>query len=596
MNGIQKIPLIENIIIIDVPLIKLKNIKSQTLNYIKENNLLINGEIKENYQSSYIPYPHDLDFFQKIIEMSFQNGLITTNEINNIDNSENFISFCLYSKSNLKHITCLKIPFTLELNNKEIITIFTGIALVSPFDIYDCHIEILSKLNNIIIDYYCNFDEKIYKKKVYIDDNYIPEFQILEFYFSFLLNSLNYDINYRKSICISNIDNKENMTFCKFHIDIPENINNILPLKDYNISIILDKFYIEDLVKIYTGLLLDYKIILIFNNYNEINLIIQSLLTITFPLNKSEYQVFSYITLNDEFLINLPCSIIAVHKNLKINFIEKDSIIYSLLDKKFIQYPEKKIPLIDNQYIVNELKSKLYDSLAEKLEINSEMDFELTDLGEMFNNNLCTKINSNIYLNLKICSIFFKIFLLLLKDLNNYIDFKQAEKLFKKNREIVKMSSFFNLESFKKNYQSFHNHFSNTKIFSNFIEKYGKYFNQKPKHIFIHKTITELININNFSKQSLYLDDEFKKQIKQGIIDYYKFKFVNLNNAAYEYYIKYNISDYEGEINLKFPSIEKILRFETLKKKNLWKKDYINFIDNNEKFLSQMELYNYLKE
>ena len=233
------------------------------------------------------------------------------------------------------------------------------------------------------------------------------------------------------------------MTFCKFHIDIPENINNILPLKDYNISIILDKFYIEDLVKIYTGLLLDYKIILIFNNYNEINLIIQSLLTITFPLNKSEYQVFSYITLNDEFLINLPCSIIAVHKNLKIKFFEKDSIIYSLLDKKFIQYPEKKIPLIDNQYIINELKNKLYDSLAEKLEINSEMDFELTDLGEMFNTNLCTKINSNIYLNLKICSIFFKIFLLLLKDLNNYIDFKQAEKLFKKNREIVKMSSFF---------------------------------------------------------------------------------------------------------------------------------------------------------
>ena len=92
MNGIQKIPLIENIIIIDVPSIKLKNIKSQTLNYIKENNLLIKGEIKENYQSSYIPYPHDSDFFQKIIEMSFQNGLITTNEINNIDNSENFIS------------------------------------------------------------------------------------------------------------------------------------------------------------------------------------------------------------------------------------------------------------------------------------------------------------------------------------------------------------------------------------------------------------------------------------------------------------------------------------------------------------------------
>ena len=591
----KKIPLIENILIITVPSLKLINLKTQTLDYIKENYLNINGEIKENYQSSFIPYPHDLNFFQQIIQMSFPNGFINLNTINESnDTNNNFISFSLYSKSNLKHITCLKISGILELNTKEKVTIYTGIALVSPFDIYECHKEILSKFNNIIIDYFSNFKGKKFEKKVYIDDYEIFEFNILDFYISFLLNSFYFDINHRKSLCISNIDNKYNRTFFKFHIDLPEKINNILPLKDYNLSNILEKFYIEDLIKIYTALLLEFKIILIFDNYNEINFCIQSLLTITYPLNKNEFNIFSYVTLNDEFLINLPCSIIGVPINIKIYNIENDVIIYSLVQKKFIKYPQNKIPSIDDKLIENELKSKLYETLAEKLEINNEMDFELTDLGEMFNKNICTKINSNIYLNLKICSIFFKTFLLLMNDLNKYINFKKAEKLFQGEGEIVKMTSFFDLESFKKNYKNFHKCLYNTKIFSNFIEKYAKYYKIKPKYIFLNNMFSELINLNSFSKQSLFLDEQFKNQIKQGILDYYNFQFINLNNAVCEYY-KNGIDEFEINGYFKFPSLEKLIHFDKTKI-NKWRENYNKFIDKNEIFLKQMELYNYINE
>ena len=593
MNLMKKIPLIENILIISVPSLKLINLKTQTLDYIKENYLSINGEINENYQSSFIPYQHDLNFYQQIIQMAFPNGFININHINESNNTNNnFISFSLYSKSSLKHITCLKITGILELNSKEKVSIYTGIVLVSPFDIYGCHKEILNKFNYIIIDYFSHFKDKQFEKIVNFDDE-IYEFNILDFYFSFLLNSLNFDINNRKSLCISNIDNKYNRTFFKFHIDIPEKINNILPLKDYNLSIILDKFYIEDLVKIYTALLLEFKIILIFDNYNEINYCIQSLLTITYPLNKSEFNIFSYITLNDEFLINLPCSIIGVPINIKIYNIESDVIIYSLVHKKFIKYPQNKIPSIHDQLILNELKSKLYETLAEKLEINNEMDFELTDLGEMFNKNLCTKINSNIYLNLKICSIFFKTFLLLMKDLNKYINFKKAEKLFK-GGEIIKMTSFFDLESFQKNYNNFLKCLYNTKIFSNFIEKYAKYYNKKSKYIFLNKMLSELVNLNSFSKQSLFLDEQFKNQIKQGILDYYNFQFINLNIAVYEYY-KNGIGELETKDYFKFPSLEKLIHFEK-KKINKWRENYNKFIDKNETFLKQMELYNYINE
>ncbi len=595
MNLMKKVPLIENILIISVPSLKLISLKSQTLDYIKKNYLTINGEINENYQSSFIPYQHDLNFYQQIIQMAFPNGFINLNNINELNNTNNnFISFSLYSKSNLKHITCLKIAGILELNSKENVSVYTGIVLVSPFDIYECHKEILTKFNDIIIDYFSNFKGKKFEKKVNFDDNEVSECSILDFYISFLLNSLYFDINYRKSLCISNIDNKYNRTFFKFHIDIPEKINNILPLKDYNLSIILDKFYIEDLLKIYTGLLLEFKIILIFDDYKEINYCIQSLLTITYPLNKSEFNIFSYITLNDEFLINLPCSIIGVPINIKIYNIESDVIIYSLVHKKFIKYPQNKIPSIHDQLILNELKSKLYETLAEKLEINTEMDFELTDLGEMFNNNICTKINSNIYLNLKICSIFFKTFLLLMKDLNKYINFNKAEKLFQGEGEIVKMTSFFDLESFKKNYKNFHKYLYNTKIFSNFIEKYAKYYNKKPKYIFINKILSELINLNSFSKQSLFLDEKFKNQIKQGILDYYNFQFINLNYAVCDYY-KNGFDEFERNGYFKFPSLEQLIHFEKTKI-NKWRENYNKFIDQNETFLKQMELYNYINE
>ena len=61
--------------------------------------------------------------------------------------------------------------------------------------------------------------------------------------------------------------------------------------------------------------------------------------------------------------------------------------------------------------------------MAEKLAINSEMSFEETDLGLIFEISTCQKINSILYLNLKIKCIFFRAFLLLMENLNKSLDF-----------------------------------------------------------------------------------------------------------------------------------------------------------------------------
>ena len=181
-----------------------------------------------------------------------------------------------------------------------------------------------------------------------------------------------------------------------------------------------------------------------------------------------------------------------------------------------------------------------------------------------------------------------------MNDLNKYINFKKAEKLFQGEGEIVKMTSFFDLESFKKNYKNFHKCLYNTKIFSNFIEKYAKYYKIKPKYIFLNNMFSELINLNSFSKQSLFLDEQFKNQIKQGILDYYNFQFINLNNAVNEYY-KNGIDEFEINGYFKFPSLEKLIHFDKTKI-NKWRENYNKFIDKNEIFLKQMELYNYINE
>ena len=85
--------------------------------------------------------------------------------------------------------------------------------------------------------------------------------------------SSSYDSDSARSFYIIDSSDREDSEQVKFYIDN----GSLLPLYDFDISILLERFYIEDLIMIYQGILLEYKIILVFNNYEEMPEPIQSL-------------------------------------------------------------------------------------------------------------------------------------------------------------------------------------------------------------------------------------------------------------------------------------------------------------------------------
>ena len=108
-------------------------------------------------------------------------------------------------------------------------------------------------------------------------NNYLilQEKKITEFFCSFILNSLTYTNTLKNSIIINYPNNNiGKSTYLSYNIESKEDI----PLKDYDISILFNCLNVDDIIILYGGLLMGYKIILLFDNYSEINQIIFSLL------------------------------------------------------------------------------------------------------------------------------------------------------------------------------------------------------------------------------------------------------------------------------------------------------------------------------
>ena len=261
------------------------------------------------------------------------------------------------------------------------------------------------------------------------------EYRLIPFYFLFFLNLNLYKAN--KNICLTNISNNyfQNI-FCKIVLNSKTN-NSLLLLKEYDTSIILEKFHIDDIIILYCAILLDRSIIILFNDYYEINILFNSLLSITYPINNAKKYKISYIynksELQGKILIknNELNSLIGVYfnddddlsflpeegqtpsfastnnsnindnnneNNLSVNsqyvpslnfYYSKNAFVYSLKDKKFLNCPFNNEEYHDNilsEEIINDIKSQLYFTLGEKLTINSEMNFDETDLGLIFNN------------------------------------------------------------------------------------------------------------------------------------------------------------------------------------------------------------------
>ena len=185
----KKEELINNILILGLKSEELNKLQSLDIDEIEELSSKYKAVILDNYESTYISKNarHDDEFYKNICEYSFPGGVVNSSENINI-NKKQYITFCIkYNKeeniNKLKHITCAYIQSGLKIKDKNIITINTGIALISSLDIYECHKEILSHFIDIITNYFINNSTITSNKKnmeIYIT-NIQPEQKITHF-------------------------------------------------------------------------------------------------------------------------------------------------------------------------------------------------------------------------------------------------------------------------------------------------------------------------------------------------------------------------------------------------------------------------------
>ena len=262
--------------------------------------------------------------------------------------------------------------------------------------------------------------------------NVFKEHKLLEFYFGFLLNSFKLKRE-EKSYYISHIgNNMGKKSFLNFHI----NSQAFLKIKDYDIAKLLDIINIEHLIKLYIGILLEYKIILIFEEYETINEIIFSLLSLIYPL-KWRLPVISYILESLLDSLEAPFGMICgintkflpiLQKKIEQNLLGDETLIFNIVNNSFVNLPEN-MPEFPKK-ITNEIKHNFYLIQAEKLSINNQIQFFSSTLNNnntemiygIYPESIINKINPLIYISLKFNLIFIRSFIEIFKTIEEFID------------------------------------------------------------------------------------------------------------------------------------------------------------------------------
>ena len=598
-----KVPLIERIIICGVSMKDIQNLPELSNSSINEETLIeslsnLNIEILEEYKSSLLK-EENYSYILNIPKYSIPFGLspiIIKSKNYNYEGDKKIISFSLVNNTKLKHCSSLSFYDYYSHNNKDFI-LKKSITLISSKEYYGTHKDILNNIYKIISNYYVyknknqNYIRKVYIENSFSNNTYFTEYQLLSFYFSFLLNSFDINANNNKLIksffviplspfpyknnsknindnsSINNEKIRKKLSCDDFFMKLYLDDKTPFPIKDYNLSILLDKFYVDDLIILYQSLLMEYEIILIFNDFEEINILIYSLLSILYPL-KWRFPITSFLLPETEVMLDAPfATVIGVHESfryvieykIKKNcFNTETTIIYNLLDKTFI-LKDPNFPNLQSK-LLNEIRSKLYFLYSEIYQFKNKYVKANSDLMKLFEKNekLCIKLDKNVYINMKIISIFFNVFLDLIKNFKNSIKYEVLNKIDINNCE---PSDFFDFNKFEKEFKKefsntyfrFFKNFAKTLMLSNFLRSFIKYSNTKKIFIFINETLSKL-SVKDISNPKKYIYDIYSNNIRNNICNYYMIKYISLNTLLNNYIQKVGRNNIDINSNILFKS------------------------------------------
>ena len=546
LNQTKKhIPLIERCLVIGT---LQRDLNHMNITY----NNIINGNIKtlpikilENFKSNYCNEEDDLNninnFIKGIIPFCYPNNLEIKS--GHYINEHKIISFTVKYGIERKLISILYFYENYVIDNISF-SLPKIICLISKFEILDTCKMILENLFHIFFSkndqqkfyYFQNLQTKNCKNKYFITQDK----EIMEFYMSFILNILPYQQEYNHILVNYLNNNFAKTTFLTYHVES----QNSIPIKDFNLFILFQKFNIEDLIHIYLSILIGNKIIIVFENYEEINQILLSLISIIYPLNWKKFPFITYITSDMIEILDSPISIImGIHikyldllkQKIQIGEIQNDTIVYNIVDKSYIFSISKSIDLTSD--MKSSIIKDIYDLIYEY-----SIKFEKINKNEYFNlfKETIFLLDYKIYFNLKIIYLFFRYFLGIIKNIDLCIQ-KYDKKKNKNKKSKIVLNNYFNFEKFKNDsrneknpkFKQFMYHFSNSMIFNEFISKY--IFSQDNIKYSSISNYIEIINKNPLT-YNLILSQKFIINIKKNVISSYNFSIISMNKAFETYY------------------------------------------------------------
>ena len=523
-NRHQSFPIIDYISILTFTDNQIKTFKEHSLTEITQSfpNYQLHSYFKYKSIHSHTTSNQDELLFDSLPLLVFPSGAIELiNTVNNIKPIE-IITFTKHIDASIKHCSCLIYNEKIKLKDNAYVIIKSSLVLISSYDLYEFHKEIIEYFGDIIINYITTRNgSKINSNSIYNscykneNDDVIKSYMLFPLIISFLLNGLVIHKNhfnnkllnesflisdlfsYQTSVSLSNMGKYFQF---KFHFPIK---NTLFKLIEYDLMILLKKIHIDDLIQIYLNMLLEKQIIFIFTNYSEINIIIQSMIQLLYPLDQRKYQSVSYINnSNDKIIRQGTLSIFGIYENdyekkYKYNINMKESIVYHIEHKQFINLLPFHFP---DKQLVNELSSKLHYLIGEKIMIDSEMSFDESQLKEIFNyctEDILKKMNTNLYFNLQLQRFFFEFFIGVVNPMSRQI----------------KHDNYFYMDLSKKiMYNSYETNLKHNKEYKdNFIN-----------HIFAYMKDNPSINYKQFLSKEILL------QIKKEIISYYNFTYINV--------------------------------------------------------------------
>jgi hypothetical protein len=248
-------------------------------------------------------------------------------------------------------------------------------------------------------------------------------------------------------------------------LEIYGNTYRDLPLLSNDLSIIFNKFSVENILLIHNMILFEKRILFIHNNYRELAEISQAFVNLLYPLQWTHIYVpiltedtYKYVLAFMPYIMGVDQSLLKlVREQLEDNGEENNSVYLIHVNRNYIEYYDKQEnkKKINRQSIISEVPQypeKIYDYLVKELkEIKKRVE-----KGKEFSSYNINKINKKIRLH------FMKSFVSLFGDYKKYVSILNGLPL-------LNIDSF--MQTKNPDYKQFYSELVGTQIFGHFLQQ-----------------------------------------------------------------------------------------------------------------------------